>query len=379
MNELLDASISQFQSTFGDTPTLSSFAPGRINLIGEHTDYNDGYVMPIAIAQGVCVVASTSDDQMELISRELGVGVSFDTARIRPNELQGWERYPAGMAWSLRQMGIAVPNLKVSVVSNLPVGSGVSSSAALEMAFGQLWAQACSELPQGLSMAKLGKKCENEFVGVQSGLMDQAASMLGKDAKALFFDTYSEETQYASIPSDWSVVLCDTLQKRALAGSEYNDRIHECQQACRWLGVESLRNATLESVALLPDSIAKKRARHVVSENNRVIAFLSALNDSNADLVGHLMKESHLSLANDYQVSSTGLDCMAQAAWDSPGTIGARMTGAGFGGACVALVHSGQVEDFLQSTSTKFRECYGSEGSFLVTRASEGARPLSLS
>lgn len=374
MQHLLQEARRLFEDTYQTEPITAAFAPGRINLLGEHTDYNLGHVLPVAINYGVLVLGALAEESNG-ISAQAGKCNSFNTATVEPGSVKGWARYFAGMAWALRQNGVQVPNLNISVASNLPMGSGVSSSAALEMALGMLWKQFAVQVPEGLDLAKVGKLCENGFVGVATGLMDQAASVMGKEGHAVHFDVKKETIGYAQVPSDWVVVLCDTKQPRSLAASKYNDRWNECQTACKILGIDSLREATLADVVNMPDSIEKRRAKHVVTENERVLQMKNALSSGDGKLAGELMAASHASLRDDYEVSCEALDIMAESARDS-GAIGARMTGAGFGGACVALVHANEVDSFLKSVAEKFKSRFGEEGSFLVCKVSDGARPI---
>ena len=280
------------------------------------------------------------------------------------------------MAWSLRGVG-DLSNLNAVLNSNIPIGSGVSSSAALEMAFGVAWRQIDGLSLTGPELAKRGQICENQFVGVNSGIMDQMASAMGKSGQAMFLDTRSLEIEYAPIPDQLAIVLCDTNTPRTLAGSAYNVRRAECETACEVMQVNKLRDADLgrlESSREKMDTVVYRRAKHVITENDRCLAFKAALHESNVSLIGKLMHDSHESLRVDYEVSCPELDAMAEAAWRAPGCVGARMTGAGFGGACVALVISDQAESFVSSTLEWFESKIGRPGSAMVCNVSHGAR-----
>jgi len=354
-------------------------APGRINLIGEHTDYNDGFVFPAAIDRQTYIAASKTDGPTDLISLQAGAASPFDTMAVEPGYATDWGKYPAGMAWVLRQLGTAIPNLKGVVTSNVPMGSGVSSSAALEMAFGTLWNEFASLGQSPSDLAKLGKQCENRFVGVNSGIMDQMASAMGRASRAMFLDTRTLEIEYAPIPEGLLVVLCDTKKPRALTDSAYNERRSQCEEASRILGVPFLRDATLDDLLAAKDKMTDvvfRRARHVITENDRCVRFKSALEAADRAEIGALMEGSHVSLRDDYEVSCAELDAMAEAAWKAPGCVGARMTGAGFGGACVALVEEDRLDEFVQATLTFYQAQSGLNGEALACRIEAGARLL---
>lgn len=375
---MVEQVLALFRRRFGQEPDAVAVAPGRINLIGEHTDYNDGFVFPVAIDRQVFVAAKPSDAPTRLLSEQVGEGSPFDAAKVEPGEVSSWAKYPAGMAWAMRSRGFAVPNVSAAVISSLPMGSGVSSSAALEMAFGAVYRRLGEIDVSNPDLAQLGKVCENKFVGVNSGIMDQMASAMGREGQAMFLDTRSLEIQYAPVPPDLVIVLCDTKKERALTDSAYNERRSQCEDACRTLRVPALRDATLKDLerdrSRMPD-VVYRRARHVITENDRAVEFKSALANGDRDRLGALMRASHESLRDDYEVSCPQLDWMAEAAWDSPGCVGARMTGAGFGGACVALVEESDLETFRTSVLAGFAARGGSPlAEAMACRAVQGAR-----
>lgn len=370
----------QFVARFGEEPAIVAVAPGRINLIGEHTDYNDGFVFPVAIDRETWIAAGLAKGASQVASEQLGDAAPFEVANVAPKSIQDWGKYPAGMAWALHDAGFKAEDVNAVVASTIPMGSGVSSSAALEMAFGQAW-NALGELrissPQ---MAQLGKACENKFVGVNSGIMDQMASAMGKANQAMFLDTRSLEITYAPVPNGLSVVLCDTKKPRALTDSAYNERRSQCEAAAAALGVKALRDATMQDLdakrSELPE-VVYRRARHVITENDRCVRFRDALASDDLETVGALMKASHISLRDDYEVSCAELDRMAEAAWKAPGCVGARMTGAGFGGACVALVHTEQVDAFVKATLAAYDKATGLGGEAMACGIVDGARIVS--
>lgn len=369
-----------FSRYFEETPDVTGVAPGRLNLIGEHTDYNDGFVFPVAIDRQIWISARRVEGPSTIFSAELGEGESFDAGQVSPGDVNGWSAYAAGMAWALReQTGQPIPNIQATIKSDVPIASGISSSAALELAFGVVWNRLAGLELQNKELAKIGQKCENKFVGVNSGIMDQMASAMGKRGQAMFLDTRSLDIEYAPIPRELTIALCDTGKQRELSTSAYNERRAQCEAACRALGVHELRDATiegLESCKKLMDDTIYRRARHVITENTRCQLFACALSKNDLHGVGNLMRESHESLRDDYQVSCGELDAMAESAWAAEGCVGARMTGAGFGGACVALVQADLIADFIVQTAMKYKNRTGLGGNFMACRAEDGARTL---
>ena len=369
---------SLFQSKFGKIPDIVVAAPGRVNLIGEHTDYNDGFVFPAAIDRRIIVAASKSPDSSKVWTEGSAKPAVFDTDVER--EIEGWARFPAGCAWTLKREDVSPSNLNATVVSDLPSGAGVSSSAAMELAFLTCWNHIDRLGIEPVRLAKLGQAVEHTFIGVQCGIMDQLASALGKEGHAMLIDTRSLSVTHVPIPEGLEIVLCDTNKRRALGVTAYNERRAECEAAAISLGVGSLRDATMEMLdGTLPrlGAVIQRRARHVISENERCQRFAQALSDGEEGAIGALMRASHESLRDDYEVSCPELDWMAESAWSSSGCVGARMTGAGFGGACVALVAADGLEGFLADAEKGFREMSnGLEPRFLTCRASAGARVL---
>ena len=327
--------------------TLSFRAPGRVNLIGEHTDYNDGFVLPVAIElETVATVTEAPENQ-------------FTSANQPP---QGWQQYVVGVERQLRLRGVEVPPVAIHFSSSVPLGAGLSSSAALEVsaALAFLGATGCEMAP--MEIARLCQQAEIETVGLGCGIMDQFISLHGKAGHAVLLDCRSLDWQPVAIPEDIAMVIADTGVKHALAGSEYNTRRAECKAAARMLGVSSLRDATEHG--------GDKRARHIVSENARVLAFVDALGRNDRKALGELMAASHESLRVDYEVSCAELDRMVACAQQCPGLIGARMTGGGFGGSTINLVEAGKATEFARQLSL----LYGGATTY-VTRAASGAGP----
>lgn len=367
-----------FHEHFRAKPEIEGIAPGRVNLIGEHTDYNDGFVFPAAIDRNMWISARRTEGRTTLYSVELGEGQPFDAASVSPGDVEGWAAYAAGIAWALRERtGQAVPNIEAVVHGEVPIASGISSSAAIELAFAVVWNKLAGFNLPNKELAKVGQICENKFVGLNSGIMDQMASAMGKKDHAMFLDTRSLEITYARIPTELRIVLCDTGKQRELTDSAYNERRRQCEEAAKELGVKSLRDADcelLESRRASLSDLIYRRAKHVITENERCQEFVQALSGNDLARIGELMKASHLSLRDDYEVSCPELDTMAESAWASDGCVGARMTGAGFGGACVALVEADKLSDFVVETAMKYKKSSGLGGNFIACLAADGAR-----
>ncbi len=366
-----------FFSKFGQWPTIFAQAPGRVNLIGEHTDYNEGFVFPAAISRRLVLAAARSEGPSAVFSLQAGQGETFDVDSLFPHKVAGWAAYPAGVAWALGiETHERLPNLNALISSDIPIASGISSSAALELSFACAWNLISNLGLNGPSLAQVGQKSENDFVGVQCGIMDQMAIAMGKANCAMFLDTRSLDIQYAPIPLNVCIVICDTGKPRQLTNSAYNERRRQCEEAARILGVKALRDATVELLLTKQNNmsdIVYKRAMHVITENQRCVLCVKALESEDLVAVGRLMADSHASLRDDYAVSSPELDAMAEAAWQAPGVIGARMTGAGFGGACVALVQRKYSTAFIEQCDDVYRRKVDCVPSFIECEAVGGA------
>ncbi len=363
-------------------------APGRVNLIGEHTDYNDGFVLPVAIDREIHLHAQPRPDHLCLLYSETldeQIELPLDTLLETPPDAlpEGWTRYVAGVAVMLmRHTGRMLTGVEGVVSSTLPTGAGLSSSAALEAVFATLWNTLDHLQLDGWTLARLCQQAEHEYAGVHCGIMDQAASLLTQQGNALFIDTRTLQTRHVPLPPQWLVVVADTGKPRTLSGSEYNQRRQECQQAVEAFrlalgeGIGALRDVSPDVamlyLPLLPEP-SRRRARHVMSENARVLAFLDALAHADAQRVRQLMLASHASLRDDYEVSCPELDAMVSACLDAPGCIGVRLTGAGFGGACVALVERAQVEPFLKAADTTYRAQSHYTPQFFICESVAGA------
>jgi galactokinase len=360
-------------------------APGRVNLIGEHTDYNLGFVLPAAISLETWIASVPADDgYVELFSLEAGEQRRFELGQAGPAQ-GSWIDYVAGVAWSLDQSGVALRGLRGVVDSEIPMGSGLSSSAALEVA--AAWSLA-ADVPPSLpvmQLAQAAQRAENAYVGVQSGLMDQFASTHGVAGHALLFDCRSLEHRAVPLPSGHSLVAIDTRTPHRLEASQYNARRQQCERgvaviARRHPQVSSLRDVSaemLEDVAGLLDAETLRRCRHVVNENERVLAATRALEAGDLHTVGRLFAESHASLRDLYEVSSAELDALVEIAGSVPGLVGARMTGAGFGGCTVNLVRDDAVERLRAAIVEEYPARTGLTAGFHVVSAVDGAGEVS--
>lgn len=371
----------QFEQHYNIHPRLIVRAPGRVNLIGEHTDYNDGYVLPVAIDRATYVAARPRDDRrVHVVAVDLGQEDEFALEQIVRSEDRSWSNYIRGVARGLLAAGHTLGGVDLLITSDVPRGAGLSSSAALEVATGYAF-QVLNRLNLlGEELALMAQGAENHFVGVQCGIMDQFISALGQKDHALLLDCRDLSYRSAPLPQQVHVVVCDSHVERSLAASAYNERRRECADAVRlfkqWYGnVSALRDVQLDQFhaheAALPEPV-RSRARHVISENERVLRAAAALTNGDAALFGMLMNESHTSLRDDYQVSIRELDILTEAARRVPGCYGSRLTGAGFGGCTVSLVHTDAIDRFRLDVAEAYRAATGRETTIYICRASEG-------
>lgn len=358
-------------------------APGRVNLIGEHTDYNDGFVMPAAIEfSTIAAVSPRTDSNVHVYSQTLDKSFEFDLNDPNPKPVDGWSDYVAGTAYSLRDGGAAnLPGAKLRganllIASDVPLGSGLSSSAAIEVATAYaLLATAGIEM-EPIQIALACQRAENNFVGVRSGIMDQFASCFGALGHAMMLDCRSLGHEKLPLPPNVSLVVCNSMVKHELAGGEYNQRRADCEEGAKTLGIRALRDITVEEFADrangLPERIFR-RCRHVVTENARVEKAAQALRSHDCSVFGELMNESHSSLDKDYEVTCPELNVMAELARQVSGVYGARMTGGGFGGCTINLVQTDAVHRFHQMVAKGYQERTGLVPEIYVTAASQGA------
>jgi galactokinase len=356
--------------------------------LGEHVDYNDGFVLPAAIDRATYVAFSPADsDVTTLWAANFDKQATFSpqtlSAKTQPDgsPLPDWARYPAGVMWALNEAGHATPALEAVFASDVPRGSGLSSSASAEMAFGVAWQRLGGWEISPMQMAKLGQRAENQYVGVNCGIMDQFASACGVENRLLYLDCRSLTWETVSLPEQVSIVVADTSVRRKLTSGEYNNRRNACEEAVRQLqadlpGIHSLRDVQLEDFNRLAGKLpieVQKRARHVVEEIERSKQAMPLLAAGNLSLFGELMIECHLSLRDLYEVSCPELNVMVELAWPLSGCYGARLTGAGFGGCTVNLVAREQAGEFAQALAAGYQSQTGLQPEIYICRASAGA------
>jgi len=364
-----------FESSFGARPTYIIRAPGRVNLIGEHTDYNDGFVLPMAIDRAVWIaLRPRKDSRIRLQSLEQSKPTDFDLHAFH-NDSEGWAEYVKGMAAMLRDAGYELKGWEGVLSSDVPVGSGLSSSAALEMGIACAFAQVSGFAFDGVEMARLGQRTENEWVGANTGIMDQMISANGKEGYALLIDCRDLSTQTYPLPQETAVLIMDTKTRHSHTESGYNDRRESCEKAAEYFGVSHLRDVSLDQLQEARqdlDDVTFRRARHVISENDRVLEAVVAMEAGDASTLGRLMNASHASLRDDFEVTNEALDVMARVAQEQPGCFGARMTGGGFGGCAVALVQADKAEDVAAAVAREYEAEIGLDPELFVTRATDG-------
>ena len=377
---------SKFEKVFGTEADHTFFSPGRINLIGEHTDYNGGHVFPAAISLGTYGAARKREDKkLRFYSanfEEQGI-IEVSLENLCFNKKHNWTNYPKGVLHFLQKAGYVIDKgMDIYVSGNIPNGSGLSSSASLELLTGIIVEKLFDLKLERLDLVKIGKQTENEFIGVNSGIMDQFAIGMGADQRAIYLDTNTLE--YDLVPlelKDNVVVIMNTNKRRELADSKYNERRAECEKAVEELN-KNLSIATLgeldewsfdEYSYLIEDENRLKRARHAVLENQRTLQARAALQAGDLDKFGRLMNASHVSLEHDYEVTGLELDTLVHTAWEQEGVLGARMTGAGFGGCAIALVRKDAVDAFKENVDHKYQEVVGYAPSFYIAEVAGGS------
>jgi len=363
-----------FTAYFNAKPEFIVRAPGRVNLIGEHTDYNDGFVLPMGIDRAVWIALTPrADSQIRIRSLDLEIDSAFDLHSLTKGE--GWLEYPKGIAHQLQKAGYELRGFDAVMTGDVPRGAGLSSSAAVELAIARAFSAVCGFAWDAAQMAKISQKAENEWVGVNCGIMDQMASAASKAGYALFLDCRTLEYQHAPLPQNTSVVILDTSTRRGLVDSAYNERRSQCEEAARWFGVKALRDVSVDAFEKRNglSEVVTKRARHIITENARVLEAVEVMKAGNVKRLGELFNASHNSLRDDFEVTNEALNQIVECAQEQPSCYGARMTGAGFGGCAVALVQEENAQEFTNAVSVAYKQKSGLNASVYVCKASEGA------
>jgi galactokinase len=365
-----------FIEHFSHASQYKVHAPGRINLIGEHTDYNNGFVFPIAINRDIKMVLSPRDDrQVSLYSLDFHENKTFSLDNLRHSKKIGWVSYVKAVIWILKQSGFALTGFNAVIKGNIPRGAGLSSSAAFELVIAKAFSLASAFKWDPALMARLCQQAENKWVGVNCGIMDQMTIACGKKNKAMLIDCRDLTVKYVQLPKDMVFVIMDTGTRRGLCSSVYNTRRIECEKTAKLLHVDSLREVNEEFLNRKKYLLSKKcylRACHIVSENVRVLAAVAAIEKGKIKQFGKLMNASHESLKNDFVVSSFHLDTMVACARELACCYGARMTGAGFGGCAIALVRADKADIFKQQVATLYYKKTNISPKLYVSRAVSG-------
>jgi galactokinase len=372
----------EFLARFGVTP-IEVRAPGRVNLIGEHTDYNDGFVMPAAIQfQTKVAIAARADERLVIFSENYREQVEFALTELPATARKHWSDYVVGVAIKLKEQCVRLGGANLLIGGDVPLGAGLSSSASLEVAVCRAFLEVTGESMAGRDIALLCQRAENEFVGARCGIMDQFVSVHGLRDHALLLDCRNLEYSHQPLPENVRLVICNTMVRHSLAGGEYNRRRQECEAGARFFaerrtGVKALRDVSLEEfqkyAGALPEAI-RKRCRHVIGENARVVEAAESLRRHDLVRFGQLMAESHASLRDDFEVSCRELDVMVDLARGADGVYGARMTGGGFGGCTVNLVERENVDEFKAKIEAGYEQAIGQRPEVYVCTASDGVR-----
>ena len=379
--------VEEFKEIYGAEGDIRTyFAPGRVNLIGEHTDYNGGHVFPCALTLGTYAVARKREDNvLRLYSINVGkmgvVKTSLDD--LVPSTRAGWTNYPKAVMWAFEKRGYKLPSgLDVLIYGNIPNGSGLSSSAALEVLTGVMLKDMFGFDVSMVDIALIGQYSENNFNGCNCGIMDQFASAMGKKDHAIFLDTNTLEYEYAPVVlQDAKIVIINSKVKHSLVDSAYNDRRNECETALgelqKVVDIQTLGDLTEAEFEAHKDAIQsevrQKRAKHAVYENQRAIKAVAALKENDVETFGKLMNASHISLRDDYEVSCKEIDILVELAWSMEGVIGSRITGGGFGGCTVSIVKNEAVDSFIETIGSKYEEKVGHKAEFYVVEIGDGA------
>lgn len=386
-----EQSVAKFHELFGDEGDIRCyFSPGRVNLIGEHTDYNGGHVFPCALTIGTYAVISKRNDNKVLFHSlnfdSLGT-IEINIDNLVYDKKDNWTNYPKGVIKTFKDHNFDISHgFNILIYGNIPNGSGLSSSASLEVLIGTILNTEFNLNVDMIDIVKMSQEAENKFIGVNCGIMDQFAVGMGKENCAILLDCNTLNYSYSKLNMDgYKIVIGNTNKKRGLADSKYNERRSECEDALKEIqsvkNVKSLGELTIEEFeevkSVISSPIKAKRAKHAVYENARTLKAVKALENNDLASFGKLMNESHVSLRDDYEVTGTELDTLVALAWEADGVIGSRMTGAGFGGCTVSIVEESKVDNFISSITPKYEEKIGYKPDFYVVSISDGTRKIS--
>lgn len=388
-----DSIVQSFRELYRRDPAIVVRAPGRVNLLGAHVDYNEGWVLPAAIEQSIWLAAAPLENGLVRIASldygHEGEATLEQLAQIsnvpssHDKEL-GWLNYPAGVAWAMQDAGHQLVGMEAMFTGDIPRGAGASSSAAVEVAFILAWETLSGLTLNGRQRAKLGQKVENSYLGLSSGIMDQFASLHGADGHLIMLDCRTLDHELIPLPPDCVILVADSGIRRQLATSDYNNRQDECQQGLAILknylpSIKTLRDVDTEEFELyahrLPPTL-RRRARHVIEECARVLNGVEALRQGQVGHLGQMIRESHISSRDLYEISILELDILAAAAWQVPGCYGARLVGGGFGGCVAALAKESAVPEIIQSMENAFESEFGRRPPIFVCKAADGAEVL---
>lgn len=385
-----DQVVKKFTELFGDEGDIRTyFAPGRVNLIGEHTDYNGGHVFPCALTMGTYAAARKREDRVlrfySMNFENVGV-IETSIDDLVCKDEAGWTNYPKGVIWAFGEKGYTVPSgMDIVIAGDIPNGSGLSSSASLEVLTGVVLRDLFGIEVSQVELALIGQYSENNFNGMNCGIMDQFASAMGKKDCAIFLNTADLSYEYASVKLEHArIVIANSNVKHSLVGSEYNVRRQQCESALKQLqsvvSIETLGDLDIEGFeahkGTIADPVEQRRAKHAVYENQRTLDAVKALKENDIAAFGKLMNDSHVSLRDDYEVSCPEMDILAEEAWKLPGVLGSRMTGGGFGGCTVSIVENDQVDAFIETVGAVYEKRTGIKAEFYVVDIGQGAGVL---
>jgi galactokinase len=371
--------LAAFQSAYDRSPEFIIHAPGRANLIGEHTDYNDGFAMPLAVDRALWLaIAPRTDDTFRVRSLDYGGGTTtFSITQLEDDSLPHWSKHVRGAWWLMSQKGFSLPGADVALGSDIPIGVGMSSSAAIGVAVVEAYLALAGETSYSqVEKALFAVELEQRYMGFPCGVLDQIASAAAIDGSVVLLDCRSLKTTPVSVPEGVRIVVMNTMKSRELGDSGYAERRKQCEEAASLMGVSALRDATMRMVDTHREKLGDvryRRVRHVISENDRTLSMQAVLEQGDLDRAGDLLNASHISLRDDYEVSCEELDIMSEVARSHPACYGARMMGGGFGGCAVGMVRVEEIDAFLESVEADYREQTELSPEFYVCRASGGS------